>query len=122
MVGAEVGLVDLVLGVGVPRDLRDDLLSRSGDHRELHWTRTSETSALSRLGVVNGGGGLPAVDDLKVLDAAMPSPRPQAAELDGRGRRGDAVVVGQEQLGFVEEGLADALVDLLPWSGGTLGR
>ena len=72
VVGAEVDEGDLVLGVGVLGDLRDDLLQAVGrDDGELHLHEDpGDVGLVLDVGVVDRRGGLAAVDDLQVVDAA----------------------------------------------------
>ena len=72
VVGAEVDKGDLVLRVGVLRDLRDDLVKAfRRDHGELHLDEdTGDIGLVLDVSVVDRRGGLAAVDDLEVMDAA----------------------------------------------------
>ena len=72
VVGAEVDQRDLVLRVGVPGDLRHDLLQPiRRDDGELHLHEDAgDVRLVACVRVMDGRGGLPAVDDLEVVDAA----------------------------------------------------
>ena len=108
----EVGLADLVLAVGVPRDVGNQLLRSfwrdnddlglDGDVEELRWV------LLLAIDVEQRRGGLPTIDDLQIGDLVME--RPSGRYVDARGRCGDAVVVGKEPIWLGHDGLLDALV------------
>ena len=61
---------------------------------------------------MNGGGRLPAIDDLEVPEATQQKPSSVVRDIDLLGSGGNAVVVGEEHRWFVLERDPDAAVDL----------
>src|SRR5262245_55438037 len=114
MVRAEVDSGDLVLGVGVLRDLRYNLVQTFWrDSGQFHlYIDSTDVCLVPGVRVVDGGCGLAAVDDLQVVDALdrLASPR-QVGEVHICCGGGDAVVVGQEPVRAVQDRLSHTLVD-----------
>jgi len=114
MVGRKVRTCHLVLGVREPRDRRDDLIDEVGtDYRELGLNADPVQDRLvPGGGVMDRGGGLAAVDDLKILYGGQAEAAIwKVHEADVGSGRGDPIVVGKEPVGPVEDGVPDALVD-----------
>ena len=114
VIGCEVGLLDLVLAVGVPRDegnhLHHALVVDNTDLRL--YVDLTEVGLILHHGTVQGSGGLPPVYDLEVVDTrdGPLATRPRS-ELDVRRSGRDAVVVGEETARFRAYSLPDALVN-----------
>ena len=117
VVGAEVGLVDLVLAVGVSRDQRHDLIETVRlDDRQLHLDlNVIYIRPVLHSRVIERCRRLAAVDDLEVVEALdAEAAFRHARQFYCRRGGGYAVVVGEEPVRLVENRAPDSLINLAP--------
>ena len=116
MVGEEVGITDLVLTVRIQGDLGNDLVHHVRPYYgqfHLHSDLVQVLSLVPLHHVEDRGGCLTAIDDLQVFKPVHQNLVSIRVEIGLCSGRRNSIVVGEEHLGFFEDGLAYSLVDAL---------